>query len=94
MFNLLEREVNFKNYEISAKKLSVINIYQEHEKRKIKRKLQNSENRSNKVTLIFPESFTIKTYFVIHLNKFIAPLRIKNILFFVKSNLHFFGITT
>lgn len=40
----------FLNYENSAKKLSGLSIYEENEKRKIKRKLQHGENRSNEVT--------------------------------------------
>lgn len=55
----------FLNYENSAKNLSGLSIYEEYEKRKIKRKLQHCENRSNEVTLVDRESFIIKTYYVI-----------------------------
>ncbi|KAL4088690.1 hypothetical protein QTP88_023774 [Uroleucon formosanum] len=55
----------FLNYENSVKKLSGLSIYEENEKRKIKRKLQHSENRSNEVTLVGRESFIIKTYYII-----------------------------
>ncbi|KAL4149728.1 hypothetical protein QTP88_003604 [Uroleucon formosanum] len=55
----------FLNYENSAKKLSGLSIYEENEKRKIKRKLQHGENRSDEVTLVGRESFIIKTYYVI-----------------------------
>jgi len=40
-------------------------MYEENEKRKIKRKLQHGENRSNEVSLVGRESFIIKTYYVI-----------------------------